>query len=501
MENGINKNGFFDLKVEPHLKPISDLGIGFYNLDENTATLRFQLSNSTGLLLISENNLSVYGYFESSNGSVSDVIELEIVDELNGVAEITLDQDFLQASTSTKVKGQLYIGVRNVDGRPDYNEVAVLGEFTFEVADALINKISSFTKIEYIRMFSQLKAQIQKEVTDIQESIKNGADYVAEMQTVKEQGITQINKTVTEGKTYIDNVIAQAQTNINDAATSAIGDVKTTKDNALSTMTNTMSEKVSEVENVSNNATKHVDDKLIEFNGLLETGGFVTPEGLGNKLNELQWQKAKLTNDDGRLQQLIGFDFNNPELIFGDKSQFAYVSGSLNYPNNSTSNGTVMYLVVTTDYKRIEYRPNGSNKIFYRRKEAGVWLDWKEVTNNQTDTGWVTFDLINGAKSNTAYKGETDVGFDCAYRTIKNGSEVTKKLRINGTNLTPNQVIAQLPKNFAKETQAFPVRVPNSSAGGYVVIRPSGRVNFYVSGDTSNWNETAYAYGECTWHD
>ena len=308
MENGINKNGFFDLKVEPHLKPISDLGIGFYNLDENTATLRFQLSNSTDLLLISENNLSVYGYFESSNGSVSDVIELEIVDELNGIAEITLDQDFLHASTSTKVTGQLYIGVKNVDGRPDYNEVAVLGEFTFEVADALINKVSSFTKIEYIRMFSQLKAQIQKEVTDIQEAIKNGADYVAEMQTVKEQGITQINKTVTEGKTYIDNVIAQAQTNINDAATSAIGDVKTAKDNALSTMTNTMSEKVSEVENVSNNATKHVDDKLIEFNGLLETGGFVTPEELGNQLDGLEWQKYKTTNDDGSRQYVSGLD-------------------------------------------------------------------------------------------------------------------------------------------------------------------------------------------------
>ena len=500
MENGINKNGFFDLKVEPHLKPISDLGIGFYNLDENTATLRFQLSNSTGLLLISENNLSVYGYFESSNGSVSDVIELEIVDELNGVAEITLDQDFLQASTSTKVKGQLYIGVRNVDGRPDYNEVAVLGEFTFEVADALINKISSFTKIEYIRMFSQLKAQIQKEVTDIQEAIKNGADYVAEMQTVKEQGITQINKTVTEGKAYIDNVIAQAQTNINDTATSVIGDVNTAKNNAVSTMNNKASEKVSEVENVSNNAVKHVDDKLNEFNGLLETDGFVTPEELGNKLNELQWQKAKLTNDDGRLQQIYNFDFNNPELIFGDKSQFAYVSASLNYPNNSNTNGTVMYLVVTTDYKRIEYRPNGSNKIFYRRKEAGVWLDWKELTNNQSDTGWVTFDLINGAKSNTAFKVEGDGGFDCAYRIITNGSVTEKRVRINASNLTHLQQIATLPKNFAKNAQFHYVRVRINSGYGLVGIFPSGAVYVYIENDKrNNWIETDYFYGEFGW--
>ena len=498
MENGINKNGFFDLKVEPHLKPISDLGIGFYNLDENTATLRFQLSNSTGLLLISENNLSVYGYFESSNGSVSDVIELEIVDELNGIAEITLDQDFLQASTSTKVKGQLYIGVRNVDGRPDYNEVAVLGEFTFEVADALINKISSFTKIEYIRMFSQLKAQIQKEVTDIQEAIKNGADYVAEMQTVKEQGITQINKTVTEGKTYIDNVIAQAQTNINDTATSAIGDVKTAKDNALSTMTNTMSEKVSEVENVSNDAVKHVDDKLNEFNLGIEENSFIQPTDLDNKLNELEWQKYKLIEDSGVLQ---GYSLANDLEALHSLKTGLYYRTAVPIDNYEVSSKAGFLTVIEMNVvKHIIFRPYNSRRQFLKRF-YNSWNDWEEVGNNQSDTGWVTFDLINGALSNTAYKGETDGGFDCAYRTITNGSEVTKKLRINARNLTPNQVIAQLPSNFAKNAQAFPVRVPNSSAGGYVVIRPSGRVNFYVSGDTSNWNETAYAYGECTWHD
>ena len=502
MENGINKNGFFDLKVEPHLKPISDLGIGFYNLDENTATLRFQLSNSTGLLLISENNLSVYGYFESSNGSVSDVIELEIVDELNGIAEITLDQDFLQASTSTKVKGQLYIGVRNVDGRPDYNEVAVLGEFTFEVADALINKISSFTKIEYIRMFSQLKAQIQKEVTDIQEAIKNGADYVAEMQTVKEQGITQINKTVTEGKTYIDSVITQAKTDLNNTKDDAIGEITTTSNNAKTSVTETADGVIKNINNVSDDVTKHVDDKLIEFNGLLETGGFLTPEELGNQLGELEWQKYKLTNDDGT-NHFVDIDYNI-DTLHNLPNGFHYAIRVPGLPDGLSDKGStsagIMIVQSGNGTKRLFFVAY-TNNLLFTKNFYNTWTDWQLINSQQSDTGWVTFDLINGAKSNTAYKGETDVGFDCAYRTITNGSEVTKKLRINGANLTPNQVIAQLPKNFAKNTQAFPVRVPISSASGYIVIRPSGTVNFYVSGDRSNWTETGYAYGECTWHD
>lgn len=500
MENGINKKGFFDLKVEPYLRPISDIGIGFYNLDENTATLRFQLSNESGSLLISENNLSVYGYFESSNGSVSDVIELKITDELNGIAEITLDQEFLHASTSTKVTGQLYIGVRNVDGRPDYNEVAVLGEFTFEVADALINKVSSFTKIEYIRMFSQLKAQIQKDVVDIQEAIKNGADYVAEMKTVKEQGITQINKTVTEGKKYIDNVVSQASEEFNSAYTVVINDINTSKDNAISTMNNKASEKVSEVENISNDVIKHVDDKLNEFNTGIEQNSFVQPADLDNKLNELEWQKYKLTLDNGQSKIVsLGEDL---EKMHNLPPGFYYTTTTPITGIGTTSTAGFMEVRERENglLKRIIFRPYNSTQVWQKRF-YNTWEDWERVDITQSDTGWIPFQLINGALSNTAYKGVDDGGFDCAYRTITNGSEVTKKLRINGTNLTPNQIIAQLPSNFAKNAQAFPVRVPNSSAGGYVVIRPNGRVNFYISGDSSNWTETGYAYGECTWHD
>src|SRR5699024_10323408 len=146
------------------------------------------------------------------------------------------------------------------------------------VADALINKISSFTKIEYIRMFSQLKAQIQKKVTDIQEAIANGADYVAEMKTEREQGVKEINKTVTEGKAYIDSVITQAKTDLNNKKDDAIGKITTTSNNEKTRVNETADGVIKNINNVSGEVTKHVDDKLIEFNGLLERDGFVTPE-------------------------------------------------------------------------------------------------------------------------------------------------------------------------------------------------------------------------------
>ena len=498
MDNGIDKKALFKMKTEPYLKPISDLGVGFYNLDENTAIIQFQLTNDSGPLMLHENNVSSYAYFKSKNGSSSDVIDLEIVDSYNGIVQITLPKDFLQASTDTKITGQVYIGVNNVSGKPEYNEVAVFREFTFEVKDALINKISSFTKIEYIRMFDQLKARIEQQVKDIEEAIANGADYVAEMQSVLQQGIETLNAIVDDGKTDIQTFITQAKSDLDNTKDDAIGEITTVSNNAKTSVTETADGVIKNINNVSGEVTKHVDDKLIEFNGLLETDGFVTPEKLGNQLDELEWQKYKLIEDSGVLQ---GYSLENDLEALHSLKTGVYYRTAVPIDNYEVSSKAGFLTVIEMNVvKHILFRPYNSRRQFLKRF-YNSWNDWEEVGNNQSDTGWVTFDLINGAESNTAYKGETDNGFDCAYRTITNGSEVTKKLRINGTNLTPNQVIAQLPSNFSKNTQAFPVRVPNSSAGGYVVIRPSGTVNFYVSGDRSNWVETDYAYGECTWHD
>ena len=502
MDNGIDKKAMFKMKTEPYLKPISDLGVGFYNLDENTAIIQFQLTNDSGPLMLHENNVNSYAYFKSQNGSSSDVIELEIADSYNGIVQITLPKDFLQASTDTKITGQVYIGVNNVSGKPEYNEVAVFREFDFEVKDALINKISSFTKIEYIRMFDQLKARIEQQVKDIEEAIANGADYVAEMQSVLQRGVETLNAIVADGKTDIQSFITQAKSYLDNTKDTAINDITSISNNAKTSVNETADGVIKNINNISNDATEHVDGKVDEFNGLLETDGFVTPEKLGNQLDGLEWQKYKFTNDDGT-NHFVDIDYDI-DALHNLPNGFHYAIKVPGLPDGLSDKGStsagIMIVQSGNGTKRLFFVAY-TNNLLFTKNFYNTWTDWQLINSQQYDTGWVTFDLINGAKSNTAYKGEIDVGFDCAYRTITNGSVVTKKLRINGTNLTPNQVIAQLPSNFAKETQAFSVRVPNSSAGGYIVIRPSGRVNFYVSGDTSNWTETGYAYGECTWND
>ena len=508
MANGIDKKALFKLKSEPYLKPISDLGVGFYNLDENTAILRFQLSNTKGPLLIHENNLTAYAYFESSNGSVSDVIELEIEDSNNGIVAITLDKDFLQASTSTKVKGQVYIGVNNVDGNPEYNEVSVFREFTFEVADALINKISSFTKIEYIRMFDQLKMRIEQKVRDIEEAIANGADYVAEMKSVLQEGIETLNTIVADGKSDIQQYITQAKTDLTKVKDDATEDITTTANNAKSSVRDTASTAVNNINTKTTEATEHVDSKVSEFNETVEANGFVKPEELQNKINSLQWQKVKTTLDDGNIQRINNPDFTNPQSLLVNNSGIYYVNQA-----NITNTGILAqygYLQISkannSNYAEIIFRPFSNSQInanesYSIKKSGDIWGKWNKADIIHTDTGWIPFNLINGALANDAYKKEeSDNGFDCAYRIITNGSVTEKRVRINVKKIVGTQEIATLPKGFAKNAQFHLVRAPITRGQGLIGIFPNGSVYAYVEADKRDvWTETDYFYGEISW--
>lgn len=499
MANGIDKKALFKLKSEPYLKPISDLGVGFYNLDENTAILRFQLSNTKGPLLIHDNNLTAYAYFESSNGSVSDVIELEIEDSNNGIVTITLDKDFLQASTSTKVKGQVYIGVNNVDGNPEYNEVAVFREFNFEVADALINKISATTKIEYIRMFSQLKQQIEKRVNDIEAAIAAGADYVAEMEATLSKGKTQLTKIVTDGNSSINGTITQAKADVKSVVDSATSSITTLSNNTKSSLQNTADVANADINKVSDAAVTHVDTKVAEFNQTVLDNGFVTPEKLAADLDVLDWQKYKLTNDDGTSITLeTPVDLSDTTYLSTLKPGEYYAAAPTNSPSGSSGflsvkqRGTV---------KTMYFQPYNEDKLFLNRF-YNEWTEWQNLASKQTDTGWIPYNTINGATANTAFKSGADNGFDCAYRTITNGSVTEKRVRINTSNITHLQQIAQLPENFAKNVQFHYVRVPINSGYGLVSVFPNGSVYVYVESDKrGDWlTETDfYFYGEFSW--
>lgn len=499
MTNGIDKKALFKLKSEPYLKPISDLGVGFYNLDENTAILRFQLSNTKGPLLIHKNNLTAYAYFESSNGSVSDVIELEVEDSNKGIVTITLDKDFLQASTSTKVKGQVYIGVNNVDNKPEYNEVAVFREFNFEVKDALINKISAFTKIEYIHMFDQLKTRIKQRVLDIEKAIASGEDYVAEMKSVLQKGIETLNKIVSDGKQAIQFYIAKSEKDIDLTQAEAVDEINKLSQDTKDNVEAKANKAVETIESTSSEATEHIDDKMSEFKQTVEDNDLITNELLDEEIEKLDWQRYKLTNDDGGYitislnEEIEKLHALGPGFYYFTSTPITGASSKAGYAQVETRSGI-------SNIKRITFKPYNSEQIWIKRL-YNDWEDWVLVSQTQSDTGWVPFNIINGGRTNTAYGyGDTRNGYGCSYRTVKNGDVTTKYIRFNADNVVHKQVIAQLPSNFAKSPQVGFIRAPLAHNGTSIIVENDGSVRLYVANE-SEWeaSDDKYIYGTVSW--
>ena len=458
----MNKIANINLETTADYQSLSGLNVQFWNQDKGTAVLQFNITRNNYPLGLSTENVKVFIALESGDSFLVDD-NLDYLDELNGVVAYTIPNEFMRVATS--VKGQVYVTTL------DEEEVVVQRQFTFNVSNDLIADLPAEDKIREIKYFSDMRAEVAQMMEKLNNDFANMNDYV-----------TQVEQTTQDGITALTNLINTKQDAYNANHTAKLKE---------------LNDKGTEYSTKFDEDKQYIDEKSQAFKDAVNGSGVVTTAQSAN------WQKSKLTNDDGRLKQLSGFDFDNPELLLGEKSQFIYVSSSLNYPIGSSVNGTVMYLVVTTDYKRIEYRPNGSNKIFYRRKEAGVWLDWKELTQTQTDTGWVPFQLINGAAANTAFKADTDKGFDCAYRIEKRGSVTEKSIRINASKFSHSQQIAQLPENFVKSVQFHYVRAPINQGYGLVGVFPNGAVYVYIESDKrGGWDSTSqdyYFYGEFNW--
>src|SRR5699024_6677463 len=220
--------------------------------------------------------------------------------------------------------------------------------------------------------------------------------------------------------------------------TDATEDITTTANNAKTSVQDTASTAVNSINTKATEATEYVDTKVTEFNQTVEDNGFVTPEKLTTDLDALTWQKYKLTNDDGTRKFLPKASFTDvtslsPGFYETPTAQNATAQG---FPPGISNEYTVFIDITkgTLGRTQIKVSQISNFKTFFKLIDAnGIDRGWKEITNNQTDTGWIPFDLINGVKTNTVYTTKENPGFKCAYRIIKKGEKTKKMVRINGS--------------------------------------------------------------------
>ncbi|PTK83199.1 MAG: BppU family phage baseplate upper protein [Staphylococcus haemolyticus] len=495
----LEKVAKIDLEEEAYLKPISDRGIGFYNLDKNTAQFQFRVTKDNLPLLISTNNVKGYAFFKQitvKNGdrpSTSGVLDVEFIDPMTGLIGATVPPWFLKSVTNSTVLGEVYLSLNDYKNE-DKDDTVVLGTFQFEVKDSLVNQISSDIKVSYIRMFDDLRDELEKKVEQLKKDIGStqslidtikqlSASATQAIQNAKDDSINSINTKKADALNNIEEQttlsLAQIDSKKNDVQ-SGFEIAKTAFQNSVDQNTQTFDEKVTDANNL-------IDKKVNDF----QTNGALTKSDVDNLMGSYDWQKVALTQDNGSNIGIRDLDFDNPTQI--TKSGFYYLYNPTNGPINK--NGMLIVSYTSDSYMKFIYTPFSSNDMYIRTK-AGDWLPWQSI-NDFKDTGWINLPLVNGAYPNTEYTDRN--GFPCSYRIVTQNGVTTNHLRINASNLFSGQIFARLPQDMVKNAQSFSVRTPTGKPGCFLVINPTGDVLFYKSSITGDWSEKDYIYAQVSW--
>lgn len=504
----LEKVGKLDLNEEPYLQPISNRGIGFYNLDKNTAKFQFVVQKDNKPLLISDKNVKGYAFFKATNGteekrpSTSGVLDVEFIDPMKGLIGVTVPQWFLKNVVDSEVLGEIYLSLNDVNnvGKDD---TVVLGTFKFTVRDSLINQIESDIKVSYIRMFDDLRAELEKKVQQLKQDISDTQTLIESIKQTAEEYLIKINKAQADAIVSITDALMSSNESIDlereealrqiDAKRDAI---KTEYDLASDTFKKTYDSNVDAFNSNVNQANATIDEKINAFNGTLENDGFTTPAYVEQKFTEANWQKHKLTNDDGTnfYDADLQVDFNNNDQLMSLPIGTRYVVLTLNNPSGTNNNGWLTKYKRNEDAVLIQYQPYNST-VIYQKRFYKSWSEWERVGSDIVDTGWIDLQLVNGAIDQGAYT--TSGGFKSSYRVITQDTVKKVIVRVNAKGLTHGQTVAILPKYLITNPQSKVPRTPLNKPGAFLTFYPDGNINFLLTSSvTTEWNNDDYAYGE-----
>lgn len=511
--SNFKKVGNLKLETSAYEQKLNNTDIVFYNNDINTSVLMFQINKDNKPLLISDNNVHVDLCLVANDGSwiIDDAIEFE--DPLNGRISYQIPNWFL--SHHGKVRGQAYIGINGVD------DTVTEVEFTFNIKDDLINNVPVKEKIVQYRTFIELKNRILERVQEIEDGIANGSDYVSEMKRTVLEGKEEITQIANNSNESITEKTSQFMSELTSQFDTTKNDVEQIKNNAIFTVNAKSEETLQNMQNISDITESKYNDMLSDFQELIDDDSFVKAETLGNYaekielsnyakkvelenyinndnivsiLTEMGIQQSTLTNNDGTAKfiNLSGIIENLKALNSG----LYYLTNVPNLPTTVTSTaGFMIVLKRNQDYTKFIYSPHNSNQLLVSHKNKNNTLEWTSI-GVLSDSGWIPFNLMNGANTNTSYMGQS--GIECSYRVIDHGNRKEKIVRINGNNITSNQQIAQLPVGFALNTQIHVIRTAQRSDGGFIRVSPDGKVHFFKQG-SYEWYTDDDVYGQISW--
>ncbi len=177
-------------------------------------------------------------------------------------------------------------------------------------------------------------------INEINEALANGTDYVAQLEAAKTSGMKAINDRTTQVISEITTLVNTSKQEITDLKDSSIGEL---------------------------------DTKATQIKADVEAL---------NNYNTTNWQKSKITDDNGFVRII-----NRPDLSvttldnYFTKTEKAYVTTPTNSPTGNGYSGFINATFRTDGYGIVTFQPYNSNLIYMtRRVNSPTWTDWVLMT-------------------------------------------------------------------------------------------------------------------------
>lgn len=394
-----NKKAKLVLETAPFKQSRSDLNVAFSTADRETAIFEFMVTQNDQPLLLGNANITSSIVFVHSKG-LKIRLPLEITDGMNGKISIQIPDDIIKLPG--KVTAQVYVARKSTT-----ETYAVVAEriFSFVIEESLAWDFDAETKLNYIVEFDELEEQLKQRAYDIEQAMANAEDYVGQIEQAREKGLSDIEI----------------------ARTNSIEELTSLANNKLAEINTKGTEYINQLDDIS----KGMDDKITQFNSDVDAGGYI------KDTDTTDWQKSKLTDDEGYSIYLETIDFIHVENSIKESGLF-YVADSTNGIDGESSNGLINANFRNEDNALIEFIPINSNKIYYLQKSNGIWDTFTKVDRNA---------LGFKAESEIGSQNKADIALDSAKTYVDDELNARSKTLWSG-NASEKDTIMSLTESY-----------------------------------------------------
>ncbi|WP_202808946.1 hypothetical protein [Staphylococcus equorum] len=243
-------------------------------------------------------------------------------------------------------------------------------------------------KEELAAIVAAYEEQIKNITTEVQNTKASAIDSVQSTQTQSEASITQTKQSAIES---IESTQTQSESNINQTKQSAINSINQTQtevESQISTIRDEMTTQASDLTALFNDhmaqLTSKQDTALAEVESAKQAA--ITALEDFNNTDTSNWQKFKLTQDNGGAKDLTSFDWADSAQLDALEAGQYYAAASDNTPIGASSYNAFVTVIKRAGegIKRIEFKPYNSNQLFIKRFYE-TWGEWEPLSGTELD--------------------------------------------------------------------------------------------------------------------